>query len=159
MLDGVSELPDLEQRGSRLGKPRPELMPGVGNQWEDLSQTGTPAALPRSVTRTESSRNTSVCPVWNSSGGRPAKSPNTGEIRGSVSSTSGWYQRFRNASPRAPSAVSRRALMLIDGLDQEKSKPPLIMIAPAGIGREASRARCKVTRAALAPADSPAIIN
>ncbi len=49
--------------------------------------------------------------------------------------------------------------MLIDGLDQEKSKPPLIMTAPAGIGREASRARCNVTRAALAPADSPAIIN
>ena len=100
-----------------------------------------------------------MSPVWNSSGGRPAKSPNTGEIRGSVVSTSGWYHRCRNASPRGPTATSRPALVRIDGLDQEASKPPLSMIAPAGIGRAAARARCNVTRVALAPADSPAIIN
>jgi hypothetical protein len=36
LVDGVGELPDLAQRGARLGKPRPELMPGVRDQWEDL---------------------------------------------------------------------------------------------------------------------------
>ncbi len=78
-------------------------MPGVGGQWVDLEPNGYPgrSAHARSA-RTESSRNTSVSPVWNSSGGKPAKSPNTGEIRGSVASTSGRYHRWKKASPRAP---------------------------------------------------------
>ena len=134
-MDGVGELPDLPQRGARLGKPRPELMPGVRNLWEDLepyrhSGRSRPLARPHRIVTQHLGG-----PVWNSSGGRPENSPNTGDIRGSVASTSGRYHRFRNASPRSPSAVSQPALMLIDGLDQEKSKPPLIMTAPAGIGR------------------------
>ena len=32
---GVGELPDLPQRGARLGKPG-LLMPGVGGQWVDV---------------------------------------------------------------------------------------------------------------------------
>src|SRR5271163_274309 len=42
LINGVGELPDLPERGARLGKPRPELMPGVRDQWEDLEPYGYP---------------------------------------------------------------------------------------------------------------------
>ena len=134
-------------------------MPGVRNFWEDLEPyrySGRSRALGRPhriVTQhlgvpgleqqrwqagevTVQRRDQGVCPV---------------DIRS--------VPTLQECQPTRAQALSLRALMPIDGLDQEKSKPPLIKTPPAGIGRKASRARCNVTRAALAPADSPAIIN
>ena len=139
LVDGVGELPDLDQRGSRLGKPRPELMPGVRDQWEDLEPdrySGRSRTLGHPHRIVAQHLGVPGLEQQRRQAGEVAEHRrDQGVCRIDIRSV----PTLQECQPAPPSAVSRRALMLIDGLDQEKSKPPLIMIAPAGIGREASR--------------------
>jgi hypothetical protein len=126
-------------------------MPSKTSSW-----TSTPAPNALAAARVESSSSISLLPTWNSIGGSPEKSPVSGETKG-VRNSSG-SDRYISPNQRSMASENMGSLASLTVLLRplsEKSVAGERTIAAAGSGRPSSRARIRVTRLRLPPAESP----